>query len=227
MSCSTVEPGPTGAFSSSAASGDGPRSGHDDLVHELLGSASVFASVVTTVVNEALARVSGEHALSLGQLRFLELISHGDDANVTEIARSVQISSAAVSRNLDKLVDRGLVGRHPGTDDRRTVRLSLTGAGNAVLKEYRARIAASLVRYLGAESPESLRDITGALDRMTHSLLEARTAEPPPCRGCIACNLFRRAGCLLGADRPHAACHSDFVTAPEAADRNPASGNHA
>lgn len=229
MSCHEAESGTGGASSTSLVPGNGPQSGHHDLVHELLGSASVFASVVATIVNEVLARVSGEHALSLGQLRFLELISHGDEASVTDIARSVRISNAAVSRNVDKLVDRGLVDRRPGTDDRRTVKLSLTAAGDAVLEAYRARIEDSLVRYLEAETHADLRDITAALDRMTLSLLEARSAEPPPCRGCIACNLFRRVDCPLGAGRPHAACHSDHthrVAAPGAAARTHETGNH-
>ncbi len=177
-------------------------------VHELLGSVSVFASVVSTIVDEALSSVSGENALTLGQLRFLELVAHGDEANMSEIARSVGISNAAVSRTLDKLADLGLVTRRPGTVDRRTVRLGLTQDGDAVLADYRTRIESALIGTLAEGGTEGLAPITAAVDRMTRALLEARAGEPPPCRGCIACNLFRRAACPLGADRPHAACHS-------------------
>lgn len=184
------------------------RPGRGDPAHEFLGSVSVFASVVSTIVDETLAGVSGENALTLGQLRFLELVAYGDEANLSEIARSVGISNAAVSRTLDKLVDLGLVTRRPGSADRRTIRLGLTEAGDAVLADYRARIESALVGTLAESGSETLVPITAAVDRMTRALLGARVGEPPPCRGCIACNLFRRADCPLGADRPHAACHS-------------------
>lgn len=186
----------------------------DAPVHELLGSASVFASVVTTIVNDALARVSGDHALPLGQLRFLELIAETGESNLTDIARSVAISNAAVSRALDKLVELGFLARRPGSADRRIVWFNLTDAGNAVLADYRARIESALIHTLEHEPAESMGQMALALDRMTRALLDAQEGEPPPCRGCIACNLFRRPDCPLGSGRPHAACHSEPAMNP-------------
>lgn len=183
--------------------------GGGTAVHELLGSASVFATVVTTIVNEALRKVSGDHALTLSQLRFLELIEQGGESNVSDIARSVAISNAAASRSLDKLVDRGLVARRSGSEDRRIVWLDLTDAGDTVLADYRARIESSLIHTLQQESAGRVSDMALDLDRMTRALLDAHEGEPPPCRGCIACNLFRREDCPLGAGRPHAACHAE------------------
>ncbi|MGK7311411.1 MAG: MarR family winged helix-turn-helix transcriptional regulator [Candidatus Longimicrobiales bacterium M2_2A_002] len=178
-------------------------------MHELLGSASVFATVVTTVVNEALGKVSGDHALTLGQLRFLELIEQGGESNMTDIARSIAISNAAVSRTLDKLVDLGLIARRAGSEDRRIVWLDLTDAGDTVLADYRARIETSLIHTLQQESAGQVSDMALDLDRMTRALLDGHEGDAPPCRGCIACNLFRREDCPLGAGRPHAACHSE------------------
>lgn len=204
MECHQAEP-PLTPESSRAPDGTRPPA---TLVHELLGSASVFASVVATLVNETLSSVSGEHSLTLGQLRFLELVAHGEESGVSDIARSVGISNAAVSRTLDKLVELGLMTRRPGTDDRRTVRLGLTEAGDAVLADYRTRIESALIGTLTGGGTEGLASMTASLDRMTHALLDARIGDPPPCRGCIACSLFRRADCPLGAGRPHAACHA-------------------
>ncbi|MGK7312871.1 MAG: MarR family winged helix-turn-helix transcriptional regulator [Candidatus Longimicrobiales bacterium M2_2A_002] len=183
-------------------------------MHELLGSASVFAAVVTAIVNEALGKVSGDHALTLGQLRFLELIEQGGESNMTDIARSIAISNAAVSRTVDKLVDRGLVARRAGSEDRRIIWLDLTDSGDTVLADYRARIESSLIRSLQQESAGQLSEMALTLDRMTRTLLDAQEGEPPPCRGCIACNLFRRAECPLGTGRPHAACHSEPAATP-------------
>lgn len=182
--------------------------GGGTAVHELLGSASVFAAVVTAIVNEALGKVSGDHALTLGQLRFLELIEQGGESNMTDIARSIAISSAAVSRTLDKLVDQGLVARRAGSEDRRIVWVDLTDAGDTALADYRARIETSLIHTLQQESAGQVSDMALALDRMTRALLDAQEGEPPPCRGCIACNLFRREDCPLGTGRPRAACHT-------------------
>ncbi|NIR45424.1 MAG: hypothetical protein GWN71_31670 [Gammaproteobacteria bacterium] len=111
-------------------------------------------------------------------------------------------------------MDRGLVARRPGSEDRRTVWLDLTGAGNTVLADYRAKIETSLIHTLQQESAAQMSDMALALDRMTRALLDAREGEPPPCRGCIACNLFRREDCALGAGRPHAACHSEPAATP-------------
>lgn len=180
-------------------------------MHELLGSVSVFATVLSAVVEEALERAWSEKGLTLGQLRFLTTIESGAEPGVNDIARSLDMSDPAASRNVDRLVLRGLVRRRQGTDDRRTVRLSLTPDGASVLEGYRLRLARTVDANLRWLSNDELVAMTGTLDRMTRSLLAARSDDSLPCQGCRACNLFRRADCPLGRSRPHSACHSATV----------------
>ena len=48
---------------------------------------------------------------------------------LTELNRHVLLSQPALSRMVDRLADRGLIGREPDPADGRGIRLALTGAG--------------------------------------------------------------------------------------------------
>jgi MarR family transcriptional regulator, transcriptional regulator for hemolysin len=91
-----------------------------------------------------LFRQLGELGLSFTQVKALNLLRISDeDVNVKDVADGLHMSLPAMSRSLDKLVQRGYVGRTESEKDRRAKLVRLLPAGRAVLEDIeQARISA-------------------------------------------------------------------------------------
>lgn len=182
------------------------RNAPEASVPDFLGSVSVFAYVVRTMVDQALDEVSGETALTIGQLRIMDFMAHTGHATLSDIAQYLAVSNAAASKTVDRLVDAGFIRRQRRKTDRRKIRVDLTKAGIDVLRRFRTRVHDTVESHLEEQEPSRLAGMVATMDRMTRALLRVAPDHAPACRGCIACNLFRRDGCPLGEDGPHAAC---------------------
>jgi DNA-binding MarR family transcriptional regulator len=78
----------------------------------------------------------GELGLSFTQVKALNLLRISDeDVNVKDVADRLSMSLPAMSRSLDKLVQRGYVDRIESEKDRRAKHVRLLPAGRAVLDE--------------------------------------------------------------------------------------------
>ncbi len=71
--------------------------------------------------------------LSVPQFRALAFIGRRPGSSLSDVAQHVGTSLPSMSKLIDGLVERGLVGRIPEPDDRRRVALSLTGEGTVLL----------------------------------------------------------------------------------------------
>jgi DNA-binding MarR family transcriptional regulator len=79
---------------------------------------------------------------------------------ISELNRHVLLSQPALSRLVDRLAERGLVGRRPDPADGRSVLLSLTGAGRAVQRQVGRKHARSVARAMTAGlDPAELRQL--------------------------------------------------------------------
>ena len=77
-----------------------------------------------------------------------------------ELHRQVLLSQPALSRMVDRLVERELIERCPDPADGRGVRLSLTDAGRETQHQIGRRHARSVTRAVTAElSPDELRQL--------------------------------------------------------------------
>ena len=83
-----------------------------------------------------------------------------EPVRIGELHRQVLLSQPALSRMVDRLVERGLIARRPDPADGRGVRLSLTNAGRDLQHQIGRRHARSVARALTAElSPDELRQL--------------------------------------------------------------------
>jgi DNA-binding MarR family transcriptional regulator len=79
---------------------------------------------------------------------------------IGELHRHVLLSQPALSRMVDRLVERGFVERCPDLADGRGVRLSLTAAGRDKQRQVGRRHARSVAHALTAElGPDELRQL--------------------------------------------------------------------
>ncbi|MBB3343562.1 MarR family transcriptional regulator [Luteimonas sp. RC10] len=74
------------------------------------------------------------HELSFSQYITIKKLAMGT-SNATDLARAAELNPGAMTRLIDKLIDRGLVERHADPDDRRVVRIRLSAQGEAIWRD--------------------------------------------------------------------------------------------
>jgi DNA-binding MarR family transcriptional regulator len=79
------------------------------------------------------------------------------------LARRLVSRAPDITRLLDKLEQRGLVRRERPAEDRRTVRVRITEAGLALLRQLRAPVRDCHTRQLGHLSPRQLQRLVALL----------------------------------------------------------------
>jgi DNA-binding MarR family transcriptional regulator len=96
---------------------------------------------------------------------------------LSDLNRNVLLSQPALSRMVDRLVERGLVQRTPDPADGRSVRLSLTSIGRERQRVTGGRHAIGVARTVGhALSEDELRE----LERLCGKLASAAQSEGNP-----------------------------------------------
>lgn len=74
------------------------------------------------------------HDLSFSQYITLKKLALGT-TNATDLARAAELNPGAMTRLIDKLIERGLVERHADPDDRRIVRIRLSEQGQSIWRD--------------------------------------------------------------------------------------------
>ena len=117
-------------------------------------------------------RPDGE--LSLPETSALARLDRSGPATSSALAKEEQISPQSMGATLAALEARGLVARQPDPDDGRRAVLTLTGAGQQVLRDKRsARVAQLAAALSSAFSPAEVLQLKAAaplLERLAHSI---------------------------------------------------------
>jgi DNA-binding MarR family transcriptional regulator len=116
--------------------------------------------------------------VSMKEYDVLYALSKSEDpVRLTDLHRRVLLSQPALSRMVDRLVERGLVERCEEPRDRRVVRLTLTDAGRdaqrSVGRAHAQDVAAAMIA--AGVSDADLHE----LQRITRALLGTNTKETP------------------------------------------------
>lgn len=74
------------------------------------------------------------HDLSFSQYITLKKLALGT-TSATDLARAAELNPGAMTRLIDKLIERGLVERHADPADRRVVRIQLSAQGQAIWRD--------------------------------------------------------------------------------------------
>jgi DNA-binding MarR family transcriptional regulator len=123
-------------------------------------------------VGRELRREAREAGVSPEQVSLLVAIKYHPGTGVRELAARERVSPPALSNRVDRLAQDGLVARTPSADDRRRVGLTLTEAGQRVLRRVRSRRTAWLVTRLGQLSAAELAAIEAAVEPLAQLLDE-------------------------------------------------------
>lgn len=121
---------------------------------------AALANYLMRTANMGTFNAIAELDLSFTQIKALcALDNAGEERSVKALAESLGVSLAAMSRAVDGLFERGLVGREEDPTDRRMKRVRLTETGRAVpraLNDARLSALQELMSSLGEEEAVAL-----------------------------------------------------------------------
>ncbi len=125
---------------------------------------AALASYLMRSANVGTFNAIAELDLSFTQIKALcAMECEGDERSVKALAESLGVSLAAMSRAVDGLFERGLVGREEDRVDRRVKRVRLTDAGRAVPQALNAARLSALQELVGSLDDEQAQALEHAL----------------------------------------------------------------
>ena len=126
------------------------------------------------LLRRRLRQVRPEGELTLPEVAALARLDRAGPATASALARVEQISPQSMGATLAGLEARGLVARSPDPDDGRRVVLSVTGAGQQVLRDKRSARTEQLAQALSAGFTSAelaqLRAAAPLLERLAQSI---------------------------------------------------------
>lgn len=108
--------------------------------------------------------------VTLPQLAILELLHREGELMMSNMARYMNVTTAAMTGIIDRMVRDGYVVRAHDNDDRRVVRISLTPRGNSLVKSIIEKKRHLTTRIFSALSHEEREAYLKILTRIRESL---------------------------------------------------------
>jgi DNA-binding MarR family transcriptional regulator len=123
----------------------------DELVDAVLGASRALVAVAA----RSLAGVAED--VTLPQYRFLVVLASRGPQRLADLATALGVDRSTATRMCDRLVRKRLVTRRRTREDRRAVRVSLTGTGAELVAEVSRRRRGEIATIV-ARMPASHRD---------------------------------------------------------------------
>jgi DNA-binding MarR family transcriptional regulator len=123
-------------------------------------------------LNRQLRREIHSLGVTGGQVSLLVQIKYHPGIGIRELAALERISVPGMSKFISRLEQAGLVQRAPVEGDQRRVGLTLTPAGQKVLRSVKSKRTAWLASRLRDLDPDELEAIDAAIEPLAHLLAE-------------------------------------------------------
>jgi DNA-binding MarR family transcriptional regulator len=123
-------------------------------------------------LNRELRREIHSLGVTGGQVSLLVQIKLRPGIGMRDLAALERMSVPGMSKFVSRLEEAGLVERAPVEGDQRRVGLSLTPAGEKVLRSVKSRRTAWLAARLRELDPDELEAVDAAIEPLTHLLDE-------------------------------------------------------
>jgi len=119
---------------------------------------------------------------SLGEMRVLYEIAHGDAPTASDIGRALDLDAGYLSRVLRNFEKRGLIARKASKTDARQSHLSLTARGRQAFDPAERRSQRDVAELLGKLEPDEQAELIRAMQTIENLVGETTTIVPsaPP-----------------------------------------------
>lgn len=163
-----------------------------DLSNEFLSSARVFAWSVREVIERTVLREVVGDKLTFSQLKLLYLVAHTDTLRIGDAAAFLNVTCAAASKAVDKLVRRKLLRRVSPEGDRRTIELALTETSRRLMKAYQNARDTRAKAAFSQFPADELKRTSELLDRLAGAIVSGGSE---PDVDCLQCEIYFRERC--------------------------------
>jgi len=150
----------------------------------LLENIRITAQVITEICQRSTRKQVSEQPLSRNQFYILKILATSGEFLMNELAKALDISPAAASKNIDRMEQMGLVRRQPRPGDRRSLEVVLLEEGQAIVDEF-DRITVEKQSALMAQfSDQEKHDLLGYLQRIVKYTLAGENNTDLICLQC-------------------------------------------
>ena len=119
--------------------------------------------VLVAIAARSLADLDEAEDVTLTQYRTLVVLASRGPQGIASLAEVLGVTPPTASRLCDRLVRKGLVRRRTDRNDRRQVRIALTGAGRRLVDVVTERRRAQIADLLGAVPEDARRSVAAGL----------------------------------------------------------------
>jgi DNA-binding MarR family transcriptional regulator len=183
----------------------------EKLDMELGENLRIMAQAMTEICQRSTLEKACPMPLTRNQFTILKILSNGNSIKIGTLARLLDISNPAVSKNIDRLALNGLVARRPNPNDRRRLEIILLSPGMAIVTEYERILGYKqkhLMEHFNQEEKAILLKLVKRVTRYT--LAEEQDIEAI----CLQCGGNCGEDCVI-EDRKGLCSLSDNNNAPE------------
>jgi len=110
--------------------------------------------------------------LTFPQLSVISMLEKHGEQKVSELSLKIGLSDSTVSGILDRLEQKDIIKRERTKDDRRVVKISLTGKSKELCNDFRRKREEYFTRLLKKLSEEEIKDIIKGLEILNRVLAE-------------------------------------------------------
>lgn len=173
---------------------DRPVAG-DDGLHRFLRCGHILSSLLREILEESYLGGHCAHHLTRTHFCLLKLISVKADLQVSEVAKYLGVTPAAISKAVGKLERAGLVNRTLCNEDRRATLLSVTAEGLGLVRDYEDFKAARVLPALGGIEGGDLERLCDLLEVICVDLVQQGRRSDGMCMRCAG---YFSAECVVG-----------------------------
>jgi len=113
-----------------------------------------------------------DSGFTLPQLSVISILEKYGEQKVSELSLKMGLSDSTVSGILDRLEQKDIIKRERNKDDRRVVKISLTGKSKEFCKDFRRKKEKYFTQLLKNLSEQEIKDIIKGLEILNHALAE-------------------------------------------------------
>jgi DNA-binding MarR family transcriptional regulator len=145
---------------------------------ELTKIVRQWMDVFTTRSMHAWTRYVKASGLSMPQFGILMNLYYRHTCGVSDISDRMEISAAAASQLVEKLVQAGLLERAEDPSDRRAKLLTLSDKGRALIESGNAKRSDWVDELIDSLEPQEFETVAAALDTLTRAASRIEIKKP-------------------------------------------------
>lgn len=169
----------------------------DHGVIRFLRCGHILGSLLREILEESYLGERCGRSLTRTQFCLLKLSTFGAELHLSEVARYLGVTPAAMTKNVDKLERLGLVSRSVGATDRRSIVLSASQAGIDLVHDYESFKESRVAPVVANLDESELEELCDLLEGLCVELV--RYGHPATGR-CLRCAGYYSADCLVGLE---------------------------